>query len=319
MDGGPLPTSLDVEHAQARLAGRVRRTPVLALDGSELGVAGRVVLKLEYLQHTGTFKPRGALNALLSRAIPDGGVVAASGGNHGLGVAWAAAHLGVPATIFVPSTSPTVKADRIRDAGAHVTTVTGTYSDALAAARDWSAGRDVVSVHAFDDPDVVAGQGTLAREIAEQVPDLTNVLVTVGGGGLAAGTLLGLRDPNQLIPVEPTACPTLHAALAAGQPVEVPVGGVAVDSTGARTAGHIATTLLRHTTVHQVDDEQITTAQTWLWERVRILAEPGGAVALAALTSGTWEPPTTNSVTVVVVCGANTNHLPARPRNGPGR
>jgi threonine dehydratase len=179
MDGGSLPTSLDVEHAQARLAGRVRRTPVLALDGSELGVAGRVVLKLEYLQHTGTFKPRGALNALLSRTIPDGGVVAASGGNHGLGVAWAAAHLGVPAIICVPSTSSAVKADRIRDTGAQVTTVTGTYSDAL--------------------------------------------------------------------------------------------------------------------------------------------AEPGGAVAQAALTSGTWNPPTTNSVTVVVVCGANTNHLPARPRNGPHR
>lgn len=318
MDGA-LPTRLDVEHAQARLTGRVRRTPVLALDGSELGVAGRIVLKLEYLQHTGTFKPRGALNALLSREIPDGGVVAASGGNHGLGVAWAADQLGVPATVFVPSTSPAVKADRIRRAGAQVMIVTGTYSDAVAAARRWSVGRDVVSVHAFDEPDVVAGQGTLGRELAEQVPDLTNVLVTVGGGGLAAGTVLGLPDPTQLILVEPAACPTLHAALAAGQPVDVQVGGVAVDSTGARTAGHIATTLLRHTTVHQVDDEQITTAQAWLWEHCRILAEPGGAVALAALTSGTWKPPAPDSVTVVVVCGANTDRLPAREPNGQGR
>jgi threonine dehydratase len=319
MDGGDLPTSLDVEQAQARLTGRVRRTPVLVVDGSELGVAGQVVLKLEYLQHTGSFKPRGALNALLSRTIPNGGVVAASGGNHGLGVAWAAAHLGVPATVFVPSTSPPVKAERIRHSGAHVTTVTGTFSDALAAAREWAVGRDVVSVHAFDEPDVVAGQGTIGREIAEQVPDVTHVLVAVGGGGLAAGTLLGLPDPIQLIPVEPAACPTLHAALAAGRPVEVQVGGVAVDSTGARMAGSIATTLLRHTTVHQVDDEQITTAQAWLWEHCRILAEPGGAVALAALTSGIWNPPAKNSVIVVVVCGANTDHLPDRVPNGPRR
>ena len=193
-------------------AGKVRRTPVLELRGEDLGVAARVVLKLEHTQHTGSFKPRGALNALLTRDIPPAGVVAASGGNHGAAVAWAAARLGVPATIFVPATSPPAKAVRIASYGAQVHVVDGYYDEAVVAAQTYAADHEVTSVHAFDEPAVVAGQGTLGLELREQVPDASAVLVTVGGGGLASGVTLACRDGGpSVVPIEPTSCPTLAA------------------------------------------------------------------------------------------------------------
>jgi threonine dehydratase len=306
------PTTGDVRAAAIRLAGKIRRTPVLELRGEDFGVAARVVLKLEHTQHTGSFKPRGALNALLTRDIPPAGVVAASGGNHGAAVAWAAARLGVPATIFVPATSPPAKAARIASYGAQVHVVDGYYDEAVAAAQTYAADLDVTSVHAFDEPAVVAGQGTLGLEIREQVPDASAVLVTVGGGGLASGVTLACRDGGPfVVPIEPTSCPTLAAALAAGGPVDVQVGGIAADSTGARRAGRIAFEVFREAGigVRTVSDEAIVDAQHVLWDRCRIATEPGGAVACAGLLTGAFVPQPGDTV-VVVVCGANTATLP---------
>ncbi|HJU97035.1 MAG TPA: serine/threonine dehydratase, partial [Jiangellaceae bacterium] len=298
--------------AAVRLAGKVRRTPVLELRGEDFGVAARVVLKLEHMQHTGSFKPRGALHALLTRDIPPAGVVAASGGNHGAAVAWAAARLGVPATIFVPATSPPAKAARIASYGARVHVVEGFYDEAMVAAQTYAADLDVTSVHAFDEPAVVAGQGTLGLEVREQVPDASAVLVTVGGGGLAAGVTLACRDGGpSVVPIEPDSCPTLAAALDAGGPVDVAVGGIAADSTGARRAGQIGFQVFREAAigVRSVPDEAIVAAQHVLWERCRIATEPGGAVACAGLLAGAFVPEPGGTV-VVVICGANTATLP---------
>jgi threonine dehydratase len=267
---------------------------------------------LEHTQHTGSFKPRGALNALLTRDIPPAGVVAASGGNHGAAVAWAAARLGVAATIFVPVTSPPAKAARIASYGAQVHVVEGYYDEAVVAAQTYAADRDVTSVHAFDEPAVVAGQGTLGLELREQVPDASAVLVTVGGGGLASGVTLACRDGGpSVVPIEPTSCPTLAAALAAGGPVDVEVGGIAADSTGARRVGRIAFEVFREAGigVRTVSDEAIVDAQHVLWDRCRIATEPGGAVACAGLLTGAFVPQPGDTV-VVVVCGANTATLP---------
>ena len=199
-----MPSTGDLQAAAERLAGKVRRTPVLELRGEDLGVAARVVLKLEHTQHTGSFKPRGALNALLTRDIPPAGVVAASGGNHGAAVAWAAARLGVPATIFVPATSPPAKAVRIASYGAQVHVVDGYYDEAVVAAQTYAADRGDKRAR-FDEPAVVAGQGTLGLELREQVPDASAVLVTVGGGGLASGVTLACRDGGpSVVPIEPT-------------------------------------------------------------------------------------------------------------------
>jgi threonine dehydratase len=307
------PGTADVQAAAIRLAGKIRRTPVLELRGEDFGVAAaRVVLKLEHTQHTGSFKPRGALNALLTRDIPPAGVVAASGGNHGAAVAWAAARLGVPATIFVPATSPPAKAARIASYGAEVHVVEGYYDEAVAAAQTYAADLDVTSVHAFDEPAVVAGQGTLGLEIREQVPDASAVLVTVGGGGLASGVTLACRNGGpSVVPIEPTSCPTLAAALAAGGPVDVEVGGIAADSTGARRAGRIGFQVFREAGigVRSVSDDAIVDAQHVLWERCRVATEPGGAVAFAGLLTGAFAPQPGDTV-VVVVCGANTATLP---------
>lgn len=302
-----LPTPADVRAAQVRLTTSIRRTPVLELHGAELGVPAHVVLKLELHQHTGSFKARGALNALLTRTVPAEGVLAASGGNHGAAVAWAAQRLEVPATVFVPASSPPAKARRIGSYGADVRVVEGFYSDAAAAAAEWAAGHDVVSVHAYDEAAVVAGQGTVALEVREQVPDAAAVLVTTGGGGLWAGTSLACVGGGPLaVPVEPTACPSLAAAVRAGEPVDVEVGGLAADSTGARRAGSIATrlALANRTPVVGVSDAMITEARAWLWEECRVAAEPGGAVAFAGLLSGAWRPEPGSTV-VVVVCGGN--------------
>ncbi len=302
----PFPSVADVHAAAVRLETAIRKTPIMAVHGDELGVPARVYLKLELMQHTGSFKARGALNALFTRDVPPAGVVAASGGNHGAAVAWAAAQIGVPATVFVPATSPSIKAERIASYGADVRIVDGYYPDAAKAATEFAAARNVTSVHAYDEPAVVAGQGTVGLEIRDQVPNATAVLVTVGGGGLVAGiTIAGTGGPA-VIPVEPTRCPTLHAALAAGRPVPVEVGGVAADSTGAGVAGSIAYDVVSSggQQVRQVEDEAIVTAQRWLWEQLRVVAEPGGAVALAGLMSGAYVPHPGDTV-VVLVCGGN--------------
>ncbi|MEQ7009980.1 threonine/serine dehydratase [Actinopolymorpha sp. B17G11] len=305
------PSRDDLRAAATRLAPHVRRTPVMEIDGGDLGTKARVVLKLELLQHTGSFKARGALNTLLTRSVPVGGVVAASGGNHGAAVAWAASRAGVPAQVFVPATSPPVKARRIAAYGATVVVVDGYYPDALAASREWAADRQVTEVHAYDASEVVAGQGSLGLELADQVPDADQVLVSCGGGGLFAGVALALDGGPMVLPVEPERCRTLHAALAAGGPVQGEVGGVAADSMGAATAGRIAYEVAasRGITPPLVPDDAIVTAREFLWERCRILAEPGGATAFASLFCGVVRPAAGTTV-VVVVSGGNTLEIP---------
>lgn len=306
-----IPTHDDVLAARGRIAGHVRRTPVLELTAGEMDVPGRILLKLELLQHTGVFKARGALNTLQAVDIPPDGVVAASGGNHGAALAWAAERAGVPATIFVPSTSPQLKIDRIRSHGAEVVVVDGYYPDAYAECRQWSAERDVLEVHAYDIPTVVAGQGTAGLEIVEDVPDVTTVLMSCGGGGLYAGIALGIGTYARAVPVEPERCPTLHTALGAGEPSRTEVGGVAADSMGAAFAGQIAFDVAgrRNEAPVLVPDEAIVEARRYLWERCRVLAEPGGAAAFAALLSGAYRPDS-DATTVVVISGGNHPDIP---------
>lgn len=307
-----VPEPAELKAAAERLRGRIRRTPILELDGQEVGVQGRVLLKLELLQHVGVFKTRGALNTLLSTEVPPDGVVAASGGNHGASVAWAAREVGVKAHIFVPATSPQAKVDRVRSYGADVHTVDGYYPDALIASKEWAAERDVVQIHAYDQTSIVAGASTLGQELVEQVPDATTVLVSCGGGGLYAGTALGVGDAAQVHVVEPELCPTMHAALEAGRPVATTLGGVASDSMAAPQAGDIpyAVAASHGARSFLVPDEAILASRKFLWERCRLLAEPGGATAFAAVLSGAYVPQQSDT-TVVVVSGGNHLDFPA--------
>jgi len=299
-------TRFDVETATERIAPHVRRTPVLDLEPGALGVPGRLTLKLELHQHTGSFKPRGAFNRILTADIDASGVLAASGGNFGLAVAYAAGRLGHPAEIFVPATSPAVKIDRIRGYGATVHVVDGYYAEAYAACeeRAWQTG--AAFLHPYDQPAVVAGQGTLARELEEQAPALDTVVVAVGGGGLIGGVAAWYASTTKVVGVEPASCPTLHAALAASEPVDVEVGGLAADALGARRAGAIGFSIAQ---VHVdrvvlVSDDAIAEARRRLWDDVKVMAEPGAAAPLAALIAGAYVPAPDERVGLVV-CGGN--------------
>jgi threonine dehydratase len=301
----------DVARAHAVVAPHVRRTPILELSGADLGLPGvDVVLKLEAFQRAGSFKARGAFANLLLRDVPPGGVVAASGGNHGAAIAFAARDLGVPATIFVPETSSPAKIARIRTYGATLRLVGTRYDDALRASLEWAAGGHALPVHAFDQRETVMGAGSLGRELGEQAPDLDEVLVAVGGGGLIAGVAAwyaGALPGTRVVGVEPEASPTLTVALRAGRPADAPTGGIANDSLAPRRVGrvvypiaraHVAATAL-------VTDAAIVEAQRLLWDAVRVVAEPGAAAPLAALLSGAHRPAPGSRVGVVV-SGANT-------------
>jgi threonine dehydratase len=290
--------------ASHRLVPHLRRTPMLRL-GPEL--PGSVTMKLELLQHSGSFKARGAFNRLLSGPVAAAGVAAASGGNHGAAVAYAAQKLGHPATIFVPGPTPAAKVARIGSYGARVVRGGDSYADALTACLAFAAESGAINIHAYDELAVLSGQGTIGLEIEADAPDVTHVLVAVGGGGLIGGIASWFADTDvEIVGVEPLACPTMHAALAAGGPVAVAVGGVAVDSLGARVAGSLMLEAVRRATVTSVlvDDAAITAAQAWAWEHLRLVLEPGGATALAPLLSGDWAPAPDARV-VVVLCGAN--------------
>jgi threonine dehydratase len=306
METPPPVTRADIEGAAQRIAGRVRRTPVMRLEAGAFGVEGELVLKLELLQHTGSFKPRGAFNRLLSAEVPPAGVIAASGGNFGLAVAYAARETGHPAEIFVPETSPAVKAERIRDQGADVRLIPGYYADALEACRERAEETGTLFMHAYDQLEVVAGQGTIGMELSDQVPEATTVLVAVGGGGLIAGIASWFAGDVRVIGVEPRRCPTLTEALRSGGPVDVEVGGLAADSLGSRRAGDIAYETSRRFVeeVVLVQDDAIVDAQRVLWSSCRLIAEPGGAATLAALRSGAYHPRKDERV-VVLICGAN--------------
>jgi threonine dehydratase len=306
------PDHADIDAAAVRIAPYLRHTPLLRLQADEIGLGFPVTLKLELLQHAGSFKPRGAFNRILSaRALgelPAAGGIAASGGNHGAAVAFAAHILGLKAEIFVPELTPPAKRARIESFGARLVRTGATYAEALEASRARRAETGAMEVHAYDHKDVLAGQGTTAREFEQDAPDLTHVLVATGGGGLIGGMAAWYAGRAQVVSVEPASCPALHDALAAGKPVESPVGGVAADSLGARQVGGLMFPIAQAYigAAVLVQDEAIRSAQRLLWDRLRLVAEPGGATALAALTSGAWVPPKGARVGVLV-CGSNTD------------
>ena len=319
----------EVAAVQPRLVDHVRRTPVLELAAKDLGLDGAglapVVAKLDLLQPTGSFKVRGATALLTDPAIADrvgaAGVIAASGGNFGLAIAWAADRLGLQATVVVPATSPEAKLAPIRALGAELVVVEGVYADAFAVAERLRDERGAMLAHAYDQRQVVAGQGTAAAELLAQAPGLDTVLVAVGGGGLLAGTLAavgagvatsggvaaGGDGGVRVVAVETEGTPTLHAALAAGGPVDVEVSGLAASALGARrigahawaARGQLERSLL-------VSDAEVVDAQRRLWGTARLVTEPGGATALAALTAGRYRPAPGERVGVIV-CGANTD------------
>ncbi|MFV2179801.1 threonine/serine dehydratase [Actinomadura sp. LOL_016] len=297
----------DVEAAAARIAGRVRRTPLLEID--PLVPAGRMWLKLEYTQHTGSFKARGAFNHILAARdegrLPASGVVAASGGNAGLAFAHAAAHAGVPAEVFVPETAPRVKVERLRSLGATVVQLGTRYAQAADAAHKRAADTGALFCHAYDQPEVCAGQGTLGLELPAETD---TVLLAVGGGGLMAGVAAALEGRARVVGVEPETVPTLERAMAAGRPVDVDVSGVAADSLGATRLGGIAHAVASRTGVRPVlvSDDAVVEARRAIWDEYRIVVEHGTAAAVAALRTGAYRPARDERV-AVVLCGANTD------------
>ncbi|HEX4205964.1 MAG TPA: threonine/serine dehydratase [Ktedonobacteraceae bacterium] len=301
-------TRTDIEAAAQRIAGYIRITPVIELEKRAWDLPANLSLKLETMQHTGSFKPRGAFNRLLSHSIPPTGVIAASGGNHGLAVAYVARQLGHRAEIFVPELCPPTKIERLHRYEANVTVGGANYAEAYTASQQRAAQTGALVVHAYDQPEVVTGQGTLGRELAQQLPEIDTVLVAVGGGGLISGVAAWFAGDVRVIGVEPQGAPTLARALAAGQPVDVEVQGVAVDSLGARRIGTIAFEIAQRyiERVVLVDDQVIQGAQRLLWDQLRIVAEPGGATAAAALLSGSYQPAPGERI-AVVICGANTD------------
>ena len=286
----------------------IRRTPIVDVDAADFGIkAARLVLKLESLQHAGSFKSRGAFTHLLTRSVPAAGVVAASGGNHGAAVAYAAMKRQVPAKIFVPKIASSAKIQQISDYGADLAIGGERYADALAASEVWVAQSGALPIHAFDQEETLLGQGTVGLELEEQAGDITTLLVAVGGGGLIAGIAAWYQGRINVVGVEPEQAPTLTRALAAGRPVDAEAGGIAADSLAPRRVGelvfpiiqrHIGATVL-------VTDDAIRDAQRRLWQLLRVVAEPGGAAALAALISGRYVPGANERV-AVLICGANT-------------
>ncbi|MFF5082543.1 threonine/serine dehydratase [Actinoplanes sp. NPDC000266] len=293
----------DVRAAATRIGARVRRTPILQ-------VAPTTWFKLEQTQHAGSFKTRGMVNQILAAGtLPPAGIVAASGGNAGLAAAYAARELGVAATVFVPVTAPPVKVAKLGKLGAKVTQVGNEYAEAYTAAVEQAEATGALFCHAYDDPNMVAGNGTIALELSEQLPaGFDTVLVAAGGGGLIAGLMAALSPAVKVVAVEPVTSAALHAALEAGAPVDVPVSGVAADSLGARRAGQIAFDLAQAFKIPSllVDDQSIIDARRALWDDYRLAVEHGTAAAYAALTSGAYVPAPGERV-VVLICGANTD------------
>ncbi|MFD9941623.1 threonine/serine dehydratase [Nonomuraea sp. NPDC059023] len=302
-------THADVQAAGERVAGHVLRTPVLEISPG-------LIFKLEQVQRSGSFKVRGAFNRILSAGtLPPAGVIAASGGNHGLAVAYAARALGVRAEIFVPTVASPVKVAGLRALGAEITQTGAIYSAAAEAAAKRAAETGALPVHAYDQPEVIAGQGTLALELMEQAPGVDTVLVAVGGGGLASGLSLGLREGVKLVAVEPELIPALHRALRAGHPVPVEVSGVGADALGATQVGDLAFGILSAAggglpgagvESVLVSDEAIIDARRRLWSEHRLAVEHAGAAAYAALLSGAYRPADGERV-AVVLCGSNTD------------
>ena len=297
-----------IEATDRLIRPHVRRTPVIAADGSDFGLAPmRLSFKLELFQHAGSFKTRGAFATLLMRPVPPAGVAAASGGNHGAAVAYAAMRLGVAARIFVPTISSPAKVARIRAYGADLVVEGERYAEALAASEGWVSASGALAVHAFDQTETLLGQGTLGMELEAQAPELDSLLVAVGGGGLIGGIAAWYGGRINVVGVEPEAAPTLSNALAAGRPIDAEAGGIAADSLAPRRVGermfpiaqrHVARVVL-------VPDDAIRAAQEALWNTLRVVAEPGGAAAFAAILSGRYAPRPDERVGVLI-SGGNT-------------
>ena len=287
----------------------VRRTPVVEVAGEDFGgPAAPLLLKLELLQQSGSFKARGAFANLLLRKVPQAGVVAASGGNHGAAVAHAAQKLSVPAHIFVPRISTRAKVERIRASGAALELVGERYADALAASQQFAARSGAMEIHAFDQDETLLGTGTLGKELEEQVQGIDAVVLSVGGGGLIAGVAAWFAGRAEVVGVEPELAPTLTAALAAGRPVDAPAGGIAADSLAPRRVGERVFPIAQRfvNEVVLVSDDAIAHAQRMLWSALRIAAEPGGVAALAAVLSGRYRPRAGQRV-AIVISGGNTS------------
>ena len=286
----------------------IRRTPVLEIDAGDFGLAAApLFLKLEFLQHTGSFKTRGAVSNLLTRAVPAAGVVAASGGNHGVAVAYAAMKVGKPARIFVPTISSPAKMERIRSYGADLVVTGDRYNDALLASEEWAARSGAMKVHAYDQVETLLGSGSVGLELEAQATAIDTLLVACGGGGLIGGIAGWYQGRIRVIGVEPELCPTLYRALEAGRPVDTESSGIAADSLAPKSVGQLMFPVAQKWVerVVLVPDDAIAAAQRALWDTVRVVAEPGGAAAFAALLSGAYRP-TAGERVGVVLCGANT-------------
>lgn len=309
MTNGNSITRERIAAMEPRIRPYVRHTPVLRVDMADFDRPPLAVdLKLECLQHSGSFKARGAFTNLLERPVPAAGVVAASGGNHGAAVAYAAMRLGHKATIFVPDVSPPAKLQRIRGYGAELIVGGARYAEALAASEAFAENTGALQIHAFNQEETLVGQGTLGLEIEQDLPEIDTLLVAVGGGGLIGGIAAWFAGRIRIIAIEPEGAPTLHRALEAGHPVDAPAEGVAADSLAPKRVGEmmfpIAEAFVERSIL--VTDDAIIAAQKALWERVRIIAEPGGGAAFAALLSGRYTPAPGERI-AVLVCGSNTD------------
>ena len=308
-----------IENAADAIAGVVRPTPTLRVPGSEIGVDATLVLKLEYLQHSGSFKARGAAHFLATQPIAADGIVAASGGNHGAAVAWAAGRFGHRADVFVPDRATPAKVDRLRQYGAVVHQVGEVYADALAASRRHLEQHDATSIHAYDDPVVMAGAGTCARELDLAEPGLDAVLVACGGGGLAGGCAAWYGNSTEIVAVETDGTATYAAARSNGAPTDIEVSGLVADSLGATRLGATPWQALDHVgaTSIVVSDADVAAARAHLWDWLRIVVEPAAATPLAALMTGAWSPRHSGDRIGIVLCGANTTLTPPADPAGP--
>jgi len=296
----------DVEAAFSLIRPHVRRTPVIELPAGSLGLGFALALKLESLQVSGTFKGRGAFHKLLASTVPPAGIIAASGGNHGVAAAYAARALGHKAEIFVPTISSPAKVARLKSYGAIVHQVGAVYAEARTASDKRVAETGALMVQAYEDPVVFAGAGSVALEFAEQAK-FDTLLVAVGGGGLIAGCAAAIGEGTKIVAVETEGTPTLHEALRAGRPVEVKISGIAADALGASRIGvpnfEVAQKLVRESVL--VNDDAVRKAQRALWEDLHVIAEPAGATGLAALMAGAYRPAPGERI-ATLICGANT-------------
>ena len=308
-----MPSGTDISReniaaTEALIRAYVRRTPMMSVDMADFGLPARPVhLKLEFLQHTGSFKVRGAFNNLLTRRGASKGVAAASGGNHGAAIAYAAMRLGIPATIFLPRVTSPAKVELIKRYGAELLIAGERYADALAASEKFVAEKNVLPVHAFDQPETLLGQGTVGVEIERDGPPIDTLLVAVGGGGLIGGIAAWFAGKIKIVAVEPEGAPTLARALAAGRPVDAPAEGIAADSLAPKQVGRLMFPIAQKFVERSVlvSDDDIRAAQRALWETTRIVCEPGGAASFAALLSAKYAPAVDERVGILL-CGANT-------------